>query len=144
MGKKTSACVLNGKLHAPKPTTVDVRDAVVSRQPLIDEGVIRGQQFDHAAVIAKLAFDEKLAFLPERLTQRLIEYRLREELRVGCDASKISQPQPLRNKIGNQGVGALVGQHTADLTLEGSGIAELTAACQVEQFVVGNTVPEKK
>ena len=52
-----------GERHAPEVAAVDVRDAVVPRQPLVHERVVGGQQLEHAAVLAQLAADEQLGLL---------------------------------------------------------------------------------
>ena len=46
---------------APEVTAVHVRNAVVPRQPLVDEGVVRRQQVADAAVLPQLALEEQLA-----------------------------------------------------------------------------------
>ena len=48
----------------------DVRNAVVPREPLVDERVVGGDQVEHAAVFADDAVEEELGFADERLRQR--------------------------------------------------------------------------
>ncbi len=55
-------------------TAVHVRDAVVAGQPLVDEGIVGGQEVDNALIVAKLAGDEQLGFALERLPQVVVEH----------------------------------------------------------------------
>ena len=73
-----------GEGDAPEVAAVDVRDLIVAREPLVDVGVVGGQQFTDAAVLAQLCLDEQPRLLPERVTQVLIELRIRVD--VGNDA----------------------------------------------------------
>ena len=59
-----------GQRHAAELVAAHVRDAVVRGQPLVDEGVVRGQQIHHAAVLAEHAVDEQLHLAAERRAQR--------------------------------------------------------------------------
>ena len=54
---------------------VDVRDAVVLGEPLVDERVIRRQQIEHAAIFVDDAVEEQLDFALERLAQVVVEIR---------------------------------------------------------------------
>ena len=51
-----------GSVHAAELRAIDVGDAVLLGQPLIDEGVIRGQQIEDAAVLMDDAAEEQLDF----------------------------------------------------------------------------------
>ena len=51
---------LRRQRHAAELRAVDVRDAVVLGQPLVDEGVIRGQQIEDAAILVDDAVEEQL------------------------------------------------------------------------------------
>ena len=50
---------------APEVAAVDVRDAVVLREPVIDEGVVRRQQIDHVVVLAHDAVEEHFGLFAE-------------------------------------------------------------------------------
>ena len=57
----------SGQRHAAEVAAVDVRDAVVPRQPLVDERVVGVQQVEDAAVLAHDALEEQLGLRAERL-----------------------------------------------------------------------------
>ena len=76
---------------------VDVRDAVVLREPFVDEGVVGAQQVEHAPILAQNAVEEELGFLAERLPQVVVEGG--EEPHVGRDRREIPQVQPLRREV---------------------------------------------
>ena len=54
-----------GQRHAAELLAAHVRNAVVQRQPLVHERVVRGQQVEHAAVLAHDALDEQLDLFAE-------------------------------------------------------------------------------
>ena len=65
---------------APEAAAVDTRNAVVAREPLVEERVVGRQQLGERAIVAQLAADEQLGLAPERLAQVLVE--LREQIRI--------------------------------------------------------------
>ena len=67
------AAVVVGDLDAAEMRAADVRDAVVLREPLVDERVVRGQQIEHAAIFAEDAAGKELRFAAEALAQVLVE-----------------------------------------------------------------------
>ena len=58
---------------APEAAAVDVLDAVVFGEALVDERVVRPQQIEHAAILADHAFHEHLRLAPERLAEVVVE-----------------------------------------------------------------------
>ena len=63
-------------LDAAEVRAADVRNAVVFREPLVDERVIRRQQIEHAAIFAQDAAGEQLRFAAEPLPQIFVEVAL--------------------------------------------------------------------
>ena len=61
---------------APELAAVNIRDAVVLGQPLVDERVVRRQQVDDAAVLADDAVEQQLDFAPHGVAQRIVEVRI--------------------------------------------------------------------
>ena len=45
------------------------------RQALVEKGVVRPDQIEHAAILAHHAVDEELGLLPKRLTEVVVEVR---------------------------------------------------------------------
>ena len=76
----------SASVDAPEVAAVDVRNAVVLREPLVDERVVRAQQIEHAAVLVHDALEEQLRFAAERLPQVVVE--VREQPRIGLDARR--------------------------------------------------------
>ena len=64
-----------GQRHAAEALAHDIGNAVVLGEPLVDKGVIGGQQVEHVAVLAHDAIEQQLGFAPHRLRQRLVEIR---------------------------------------------------------------------
>ena len=72
-------------------------NAVVARQPLVDERVVGAQQIEHAAILAQRAGDEQLGLLLERLEQAVVEVRI--DVRMHDDLVDAAQVQPLRGEV---------------------------------------------
>ena len=60
---------------APEAAPVDVRNAVVPRQPFVDERVVSGQQLGYAVILTDLAVEEERQLTRKRLAQVLVEIR---------------------------------------------------------------------
>jgi hypothetical protein len=98
---------------APEVAAFDAGNAVVPRQPLVDERVIGVQKVEHGAVFADDAVDEQLGFAPERLTQRVVE--VGEDVDVRLKALEIPEIQPLPGEVADEGARSPVSEHAADL-----------------------------
>ena len=127
---------------AAELVAVNALDPVVLGQALIDEGVIRVQQIDDAAILAQLAFDQQLGFLLERLAQVLVE--VGKGRRIRLYRWDIAQEQPLAGEVLHQRLRARIGQHAPDLALQNGRVAELAALGNGEQLVVGNAAPQEE
>ena len=87
-----------GDLHAAELAAVDVGNAVMPRQPLVDERVVGIQQIHDAAVFAHDAVEEQRRLFLHRLTQVVVEIGERTEIRAGV--LEIAQVQPLLGEVG--------------------------------------------
>ena len=65
--KADAAVRFAAQLDAPEPAAVDVRDAIVPREPFIEECVVSSPQVQRTSVLTKLAFNEQLGFAPKGL-----------------------------------------------------------------------------
>ena len=82
---------------AAEAAAVDVRDAVVLGEPLVEERVVRLEQVEHAAVLAQDALEEQLRLLAERLPQVVVE--VGEQPQVRRDRFEVAQVQPLPGEV---------------------------------------------
>ena len=73
--QQATAPALGCERHAAEAAAVDVGNAVVLRETLVEKGVVRPDQIEHAAILAQHAVEKELGFLPERLAQVVIEVR---------------------------------------------------------------------
>ena len=64
--KQSAAPAVLVERDAPEAAAIHVRDAVMLRQPLVDERVVRAQQIEHAAILAQDALEEELRLLVGR------------------------------------------------------------------------------
>ena len=71
-----------GQRHAAELIAAHVRNAVVQREPLVDERVVRGQQIEDAAVFAEDAVDEQLDLLAEGVAQAVVELGKQRRIRA--------------------------------------------------------------
>src|SRR5690606_15239604 len=63
------------EFHTTELRTVDVGDAVVLGQPLVDVGVVGGQQVEDAAILVNDAAEEQFDLAPVGVTQGAVEVR---------------------------------------------------------------------
>ena len=78
--------------HAAELTAVHVRNAVVPRQPLVDERVVGRQQLEHAAVVAQdwLSRNSSVSRrnrLPQVVVEIREQHRVRRRRAAGCAAA---------------------------------------------------------
>ena len=132
-----------GQRHAAEMAAVHVRDAVVPRQPLVDERVVRRQQIEDAAVLAHDAVEEQLGLAPERLPQVVVEVGELVRVRAACSAGCAGTATGRRSC---RPAPATVGSASMRRTCCSStpGVLELALRRDVEQLVVGNAAPEKE
>src|SRR3954453_23998967 len=79
--------------HAPEAAAVNIGYPVMSRQPLIDERIIRRHQIENAAVFPQNTLEQQLRLAAESLAQIIVE--IREFIRVRLHVPQIAQLQPL-------------------------------------------------
>ena len=102
-------------------TAVNVRNAVVLGQSLIQISVVGLQEIDDTAVFAHHFVEQELCLLPERLTQIVV--KVREKTKVRSDRIQVSQVKPLIRKVGRQASRPRVGEHPAHLAFEHIGLS---------------------
>ena len=130
------------ELDATELAAVDVRDAVVLGQALVQERVVRLQQVEHAAILAQDVLEQEFRLLAEGLPQVVVE--VGEQAQVRGDRLQVAQVQPLAREVGHQAPRARVGQHAEGLSFEHLGFAQLAALRQVEELVVRDAAPEEE
>ena len=116
MREQPAALARVGQGDPPQPAAVDAGDAVVLREPLVDERVVGVEQLVHAAVAAQGAGHEELGLVAERLEQRFVVVGIDD--RVDDDLGDPAQVQPLGGEVVHQRIGgAGVGEHPPGLSL---------------------------
>ena len=127
-----------------KSVAVDVRDAVVLRQPLVDERVVGGQQLEHAAILANDALEEELRLAPHRprrfSSKSGNSARIGRLRRRGCAGSSHCPAKLVDER-----------RRRADRPASAAPAARAPPApracprvASVEQLVVGNAAPEEE
>src|SRR5690606_29652020 len=69
------------ELDAAELRTEHAVDAVMPRESLVQERVLRGQQLEHAAILEEHALEEQLDLGLESASQRWIEHRKQVSIR---------------------------------------------------------------
>ena len=123
-------------------TAAHIGDAVVAREPLVYECVVCGQQVDDASVLVQHARKEQFCFALEPSTQILTE--IRKQVFVRLHRRRISQAQPLPSEIGDERFGPWIREHATGLGVKDGRVPQLPAFRDIQQFVVGNTAPQKE
>ena len=138
-----AAAIRIGQRHLAELRAVDIRDAVVLRQALIEERVVRVQQIQHAAVFAQDVLEEQLGLLLEALAQAFVE--LGEDVRDRASAAPDCECRATARR--NSTTSAL---RRADRPAAGVPAGRARpgpSAClfgQVQQLVVGNAAPQEE
>src|SRR5262245_52160769 len=121
---------------------LDIRDAVVTRQPLVEKGVFRSEQLDRTSILANDTAEEQLGLTLERDTQGIVES---SDIRVaGPDVLEISEQQPLGSEVLRQHLGSRIREHSLDLTPQHQRIPELSLECSIQQLVIWNAAPQEE
>ena len=97
MRKQTTAALCCTHIHLAKFRAGHVWNAVKAGEPLIQEGVIRIEKIQHAAVFANDIAKEKFSFLAHGLAERFVEFR--KPFGIGLHNIDVFQLQPLTAKI---------------------------------------------
>ena len=113
------------KRNAAELRAADVGDAVMLGELLIEERVVCTPEFDRVAVVTQLTEQEQLGFLGEGIAQG--DVVIREVLLVRIGVAELVELQPREEEARDEGLGAIVGEHSVDLALESGGVAQAVA-----------------
>ena len=83
---------------AAEPATGDVRNPVVPGEPLVDEGVIRGQELEHAPILADQILEAQLGLALQRICESRIVIRIGQC--IGVEFREILKAAASRRRIG--------------------------------------------
>ena len=129
-----------GERDAAEPLAAHVRNPVVQRQPLVDEGVVRRQQIEHAAVLAQDAVRRTARSRcgTPRAGRRRSWERPRHPDRC-CRSPRTFSHWNAKLVTSDFDFG--IGQQPPHLRLEHLGVGEPALLGHVEQFVVRQAGP---
>src|SRR5690606_18421508 len=143
LAEEASARVeLGAERHAAEVTAVDSRNPVMTREALVDERVVGGQQIQNAAVLVNDAREEELRLALEALPQSVVE--IRELVRVRMDVVEVPQVEPLTREVLDERRGLRIREHARHLGGKHLRPAELAALRDLEQLVVGDAAPDEE
>ena len=117
-----AAPVRIGHRHAAEARAVDAADAVVPRQPLVDERVVGVEQVERGRFSRTML--AKSSSVSRRNAWRTLSSKSGEQQDVRRDLVQVAQLQPLPGERVHQRVGARVGDHAPHLRLEHAGRAQ--------------------
>ena len=129
--------------HAPEVAAVDVRDAVVPRQPLVEERVVRAAADRARCGPRARCSRRKLGLAPQRLAQVVVEIReqprIRRRLLRGCAGTATGRRSSSRapRRAGRPACAAPAARAPPAR-------CSLPRAGQVEQLVVRNAAPQEE
>ncbi len=141
MSEQAAARVV-GIVHAAELGARDVRNAVMAREALVDERVVRREQVEHAVVALHDVAEEQLGLEGHRVGQLLVV--IGEPEGVGPNLLEVLEAQPLRGKTRRQRLGARVCEHAPDLEIQRLRVGEPVLLSQRNELVVGNAAPEEE
>ncbi len=128
-----------GQADTAHIAAVNAGDAVVPRQPLVDEGVVGVQQVGDLAVLLHDTGEQHLGFLAEGVAKVGVEIG-----HVGLRTGEIAQHQPLTGEVLDQLLGSAVGQHPAHLPVEHRRLVQLVRGGQLQEGVVRQAAPQEE
>ena len=102
--------------HTLKLLAGHALDAVVRREPLVDEGVIRREELEQAPVLAQHVFKKQLRLALHRCPQLRVERR--KQLLVRLHDVEVAELEPLPGEVLHQRLAPRVFQHPPHLRLE--------------------------
>ena len=111
--------------HPPELAAGDSSDTVMLGEPIVEKGVVRGEQIRERAVLTHLAGEKERGLLTEGLTKAVELGKLR---RVRFHGREILQVQPVAEEAGQEGIRLAVGEHAPHLLLQPCRITQ-TAVC---------------
>ena len=130
------------EMDAAELRAVHRRDAVVFRQPFIEERIVGRQQLLHVLVFKQDAPQEEVDFGREILAQLGVEFG--EELLVPLEFVDLEEVEPAEREIRHQRLGLRSGQHTPHLGVQYAGTSQLALVRKLEQFIVGGPLPQEE
>ena len=119
------------KRDAPEPAAVHAGNAVMPREPFVDERVVGADEIQHAAIFTERARQKQPRLLFEGLQQAVVEVRIR--IGIDDDLADAAEVQPLGGEVVDERArGARVGQHAPHLLLERRRLRQLAVLRGVE------------
>ncbi len=141
--QQPAALIVVGQRDPPETAAVDPGNAVVPRQPFVDERVVGVQEIDDAAILADGAADKQLGFPLEGLQQAEVVVRdsapdRRRLLRPGADSTtgRRNRRRAPRWRAGRPASAAPPARESPD--------RQLSALGQRQQPFVGNAAPQEE
>ncbi len=141
LSEQTAPLAVRRERHAPEVLALDVRNAVVRGQALVDERVVGAQQIERAAILAHDALEEELRLATERLPEGVVE--IGEHALHRDDGVEVSKEQPLSREVADEGVRSRVGHHAANLARKHRGLAQLTLVARFSNSSSGTLLHRK-
>ena len=118
-------------IDAPELAAVDVRNAVVAGQTLIDKGVIGGQQIHHAAVFAHDA--GKKSLVSSLMAWRRLSSKSGNASRLGAEFFRLRRKSHCSAKLSTRASDRWIGQHALHLLLQDGGLVQFPLAGKIQQ-----------
>src|SRR5262249_20620444 len=127
LSEDSAAWAVRFQGNAPKVAAVDIRNAVMLREAIVDKCVIGIEKIHDSAIFPDDAINEHLGFTLEGLPQIFIEVLSRR-----LNLCEFAKAEPLAREVGRQRLGLRIGQHAASLLLEDFGVLEPALQCEIE------------
>jgi hypothetical protein len=109
-------------VDAPELRPGDTVNPVEARQTLVEIGMLRIEDLEHARVIANQVLEEQLCFPPHRVAKAILE--LGELFLIRLHYVDILELQPLTGEIIHQSARPGIAQHPPHLRRQDGGLAK--------------------
>ena len=134
-----------GHGDAAEVAAVDVLDAVVPREPLVQEGVVGAQQLEHDCD-RRAPGSRRRARSPCAIASRSVSSKSGNEVRIGILRLDVAHVQPLAHEVVRSSASprgsAIMRAHLLRTSTPGPSAGPCAAS--VEQLVVGDALPQEE
>ena len=127
---------------APELRSHDRGDAIVPREPFVEERVVGREQVADVSIVRQHARDERLELDGHIPPQQLVEGG--KQIRIGLHLRELVRIQPLDREVAHQARGARVVQHPKRLGSEHGWVAQPARSRNLEQRLVWPLTPKKE
>ena len=142
LSQQPAAHAVAGKRNLPEALAIDAGNAVVLRQPLVQERVVRVEQIEDAAILPDDAVEEQLGLAAEGLPQVVV--KVEEQLGAGPEPVNVADLQPLAGEVAHQRLRPWIREHPLHLAIKSRRFMQRVLLGRIQQLVIRDAAPQEE